>query len=57
MPHISVNDNAKDRHVDPTNEQNLSSLKNIMKKQKCDFGIALDGDADRVVLINGDFRR
>ena len=54
--HILVNDNAKDRYVDPTNEQNLSSLKNIMKKQKCDFGIALDGDADRVVLINGDFR-
>jgi phosphomannomutase len=54
--HILVNENAKDRYVDPTNEQNLSGLKTIMKKQRCDFGIALDGDADRIVLINGNYR-
>lgn len=51
--HILVNDNVKYRYVDLTHEQNLSSLKTIMKKQRCDFGIALDGDADRLVLISG----
>ena len=54
--HILVNDNVKCRYIDPTNEKNLVKLKAVIQKQKCDFGIALDGDADRIVMINSNCR-
>ncbi len=32
-------------------EENLSELKNRVKKEKFDLGIALDGDADRIAVV------
>ncbi|UIP92621.1 phosphomannomutase/phosphoglucomutase [Wolbachia endosymbiont of Anopheles demeilloni] len=37
---------------DPIEEKNLTQLIDIVKKDKCDLGIALDGDGDRVRLID-----
>ncbi|WP_353278318.1 phosphomannomutase/phosphoglucomutase [Wolbachia endosymbiont (group B) of Longitarsus flavicornis] len=37
---------------DPIEEKNLAQLISIVKKDKCDLGIALDGDGDRVRLID-----
>jgi len=54
--HIFVNDDVKHRYVDPTNEENLIKLKITIQKYRCDFGIALDGDADRLVFIGKDCR-
>lgn len=39
-------------HPDPTIEESLKELKKYIKKGKCDFGIAIDGDCDRVVFLN-----
>lgn len=38
--------------ADPLKEENLEDLKKEVKKQKADFGITLDGDADRVFFVD-----
>ncbi|MFH2028207.1 MAG: phosphomannomutase/phosphoglucomutase [Nanoarchaeota archaeon] len=38
--------------ANPLKEENLEDLKKKVKKEKADFGIALDGDADRVFFID-----
>lgn len=37
---------------DPTEEKNLIQLMKTIKEHECDFGIALDGDSDRVRLVD-----
>lgn len=37
---------------DPTYEPRLDLIKNIIQEKKLDFGIAIDGDADRCVIID-----
>ncbi|MDR2831640.1 MAG: phosphomannomutase/phosphoglucomutase [Rickettsiales bacterium] len=37
---------------DPIEKKNLAQLIDIVKEYKCDLGIALDGDSDRVRLID-----
>jgi len=39
---------------DPTDERNLVDLKKAVKKHSANFGLAYDGDADRLGVINGD---
>ncbi len=39
-------------HPDPTVETNLEQLKAVVKNQKCDLGIAFDGDGDRLGVID-----
>jgi phosphomannomutase len=36
----------------PLVEKNLAELKKIVKKNKCDFGVCFDGDADRLMMID-----
>ncbi|MFL6863788.1 MAG: phosphoglucomutase/phosphomannomutase PgmG [Allosphingosinicella sp.] len=43
-------------HPDPTVEANLEDLKRLVREKKLDFGIALDGDADRVGAVDGEGR-
>ncbi len=39
-------------HPDPTVEANLQDLKDLIAKEKCDIGIAFDGDADRIGVVD-----
>ncbi|MGH6661199.1 MAG: phosphoglucomutase/phosphomannomutase PgmG [Rhodospirillales bacterium] len=40
-------------HPDPTVEANLAQLKAAVAKEKCDLGIAFDGDGDRIGVVDG----
>ena len=43
-------------HPDPTVAKNLVDLQNHVAKYKCDVGIAFDGDADRIGVVDGQGR-
>ncbi len=43
-------------HPDPTVEKNLEHLKQLVANQRLDFGIAFDGDADRIGAVDGNGR-
>ena len=43
-------------HPDPTEEKNLVDLKALVADKGLDFGIAFDGDADRIGAIDGEGR-
>ncbi|MEQ8228645.1 MAG: phosphomannomutase/phosphoglucomutase [Rhodospirillales bacterium] len=40
-------------HPDPTVEKNLAQLKDAVRAEACDLGIAFDGDGDRIGIIDG----
>ena len=40
-------------HPDPTVEANLADLKKLVADKNLDFGIAFDGDADRIGAVDG----
>jgi phosphomannomutase len=43
-------------HPDPTDEKNLVDLKRLVAEKGLDFGIAFDGDGDRIGAIDGEGR-
>jgi phosphomannomutase len=43
-------------HPDPTEEKNLVDLKRAVAEKGCDFGVAFDGDADRLGAVDGQGR-
>src|SRR5437763_269742 len=43
-------------HPDPTVEKNLSDLKELVQSKGLDFGIAFDGDGDRIGAVDGNGR-
>ncbi len=43
-------------HPDPTVESNLSDLRQLVAELKLDFGLAFDGDGDRLGAIDGEGR-
>jgi len=43
-------------HPDPTDEKNLEDLKTLVKDKGLDFGLAFDGDGDRLGAIDGEGR-
>jgi len=43
-------------HPDPTVEKNLDQLRDAVRAEKADAGIAFDGDADRIGVIDGQGR-
>jgi phosphomannomutase len=43
-------------HPDPTVEENLADLKALVADKGLDFGIAFDGDADRIGAVDGEGR-
>ena len=43
-------------HPDPTEEKNLADLKKLVADKGLDFGIAFDGDADRIGAVDGEGR-
>ena len=44
--------NFPNHHPDPTKTENLKDLQKEVRKQKADVGIAFDGDADRVAIVD-----
>ena len=46
------NGNFPNHHPDPTIPENLEDLIEAVKTQKADFGIAYDGDADRIGVVD-----
>src|SRR4051794_300637 len=40
-------------HPDPTVEANLADLKAVVEREQLDFGIAFDGDGDRIGAVDG----
>ncbi|VVT04416.1 phosphoglucomutase/phosphomannomutase PgmG [Erythrobacter sp. EC-HK427] len=51
-----VDGNFPNHHPDPTVEANLADLKAVVAAKSCDFGIAFDGDGDRIGAIDGEGR-
>ena len=43
-------------HPDPTVEANLADLKKLVAYEELDFGIAFDGDGDRIGAVDGEGR-
>ena len=51
-----VDGNFPNHHPDPTEEKNLVDLKALVAEKKLDFGVAFDGDGDRIGAIDGQGR-
>lgn len=55
--HVTLNTEIDGRfpnhHPDPTVEANLAQLKEAVATGGCDFGVAFDGDGDRIGVIDG----
>ncbi|SFO00767.1 phosphoglucomutase/phosphomannomutase PgmG [Sphingomonas sp. OK281] len=48
-----VDGNFPNHHPDPTEESNLADLKRLVAAKNLDFGLAFDGDGDRIGAIDG----
>ena len=48
-----VDGNFPNHHPDPTEEKNLADLKALVADKQLDFGLAFDGDGDRIGAIDG----
>lgn len=51
-----VDGNFPNHHPDPTEEKNLADLRALVAEKKLDFGLAFDGDGDRIGAIDGQGR-
>jgi phosphomannomutase len=51
-----VDGNFPNHHPDPTEEKNLADLKALVAEKSLDFGVAFDGDGDRIGAIDGEGR-
>lgn len=51
-----VDGNFPNHHPDPTEEANLADLKALVADKNLDFGVAFDGDGDRIGAIDGEGR-
>jgi phosphomannomutase len=48
-----VDGSFPNHHPDPTVEKNLTDLKALVEREQLDFGIAFDGDGDRIGAVDG----
>lgn len=48
-----VDGDFPNHHPDPTVEENLLDLRDLVRELKLDFGVAFDGDGDRIGAIDG----
>lgn len=51
-----VDGHFPNHHPDPTVEANLADLRELVATKKLDFGVAFDGDGDRIGAIDGEGR-
>ena len=54
--YTEVDGNFPNHHPDPTVEENLADLKALVAEKGLDFGVAFDGDGDRIGAIDGQGR-
>ena len=54
--YTEVDGNFPNHHPDPTVEANLVDLRELVADKNLDFGIAFDGDGDRIGAIDGEGR-
>jgi len=47
-----IDGNFPNHHPDPSNPKNLKDCVNLIRQKKLDFGIAFDGDGDRIGVID-----
>lgn len=52
----NVDGGFPNHHPDPTVEKNLTHLKDLVREKGLDFGIAFDGDGDRIGAVDGQGR-
>jgi phosphomannomutase len=48
-----VDGSFPNHHPDPTVEANLADLKALVEREQLDFGVAFDGDGDRIGAVDG----
>ena len=51
--YTEVDGHFPNHHPDPTDEANLADLKKLVADKNLDFGVAFDGDGDRIGAIDG----
>ncbi|AKM10860.1 phosphoglucomutase/phosphomannomutase PgmG [Croceicoccus naphthovorans] len=51
-----VDGHFPNHHPDPTEEKNLADLRQLVADKNLDFGLAFDGDGDRIGAIDGEGR-
>jgi len=54
--YTDVDSRFPNHHPDPTEEANLADLKALVAEKGLDFGIAFDGDGDRIGAVDGEGR-
>ena len=54
--YTDVDGNFPNHHPDPTVPENLADLQKLVANKNLDFGIAFDGDGDRIGAIDGEGR-
>ena len=54
--YTDVDGNFPNHHPDPTVPENLADLQRLVAAKNLDFGIAFDGDGDRIGAIDGEGR-
>lgn len=52
--YFKLDGNFPNHLADPSKSENLAELQKSVKENKCDFGMAFDGDADRIFFVNED---
>ena len=50
--YCDIDPDFPNHHPDPTVDSNLDDLRKIVVDENCNLGIAYDGDADRVVIVD-----
>lgn len=54
--YTDIDGHFPNHHPDPTEEKNLADLKKLVAEKSLDFGVAFDGDGDRIGAIDGQGR-
>jgi len=54
--YTAIDSRFPNHHPDPTEEKNLADLKRLVAEKQLDFGLAFDGDGDRIGAIDSEGR-
>ncbi|MGL3822007.1 phosphoglucomutase/phosphomannomutase PgmG [Sphingopyxis sp. R3-92] len=54
--YTDIDGHFPNHHPDPTEEKNLADLRKLVAERNLDFGVAFDGDGDRIGAIDGEGR-